>query len=92
MSPGSAGQVEMCERRDKALRGCEGNFGKHGGHPAYAILSPLSQVRVLLTKPVMGSHCHIRETAVCNSSRAMVKLHYFPPIFEIDVEVESLVR
>jgi hypothetical protein len=51
VSPGSAGQVEMCERRDKALRGCDGIIGKHGGHPAYAILSPLSQVRVLLTKP-----------------------------------------
>jgi hypothetical protein len=29
----------------------------------------------------MGSDCHIWETAVCNSSRAVVQLHYFPPSF-----------
>jgi hypothetical protein len=39
VSPGSAGQVQLFERRDKALRGCEGIIGKHGGHPAYAILA-----------------------------------------------------
>ena len=39
MSPGSAGQVEMCERRDKALRGCENSYSEELRHPAYAILS-----------------------------------------------------
>ncbi len=47
--------------------------------------TPAFQVGEAGSKPVrstklMGSYCHIWETAVCNSSWAMVKLHYFPPI------------
>ena len=53
MSPGSAGQAKMYEMWDKALRGYEGNFGKHGGHqhtrfePSIAGSSPADEAKVI---------------------------------------------
>ena len=71
----------MCERRDKAMRGCDGIIGKHGGHPAYAILSPQSQVRVLPTKPVL-SQCnenardrHYKILRVMEQGSGVVRTH-----------------
>ena len=68
MSPGSAEQVQLFERRDKALRGCEGIIGKHTGHPAYAILGPESQVRLLLTKP------NINQTGLQDGYQLLIEL------------------
>ena len=71
MSPGSAGQVEMCERRDKALRGCEGIIGKHGG-TSIRDFNPLSQVRVLLTKPNKTVSHSMQLYRMSNTTHAMV--------------------
>lgn len=64
MSPGSAGQIEMCGTWDKALRGCENIVTAATQAPSIRDFKPETQVRALPTKPSFEIDVEV-ESLVC---------------------------